>query len=110
MKLVFICSPYQGDIEMNVIKARRFCYFAFKKNVTPFAPHLHFTQFLDENINEEREAGITMGMEFLDHCDEIWIFGRLLSEGMDRELKKALQLKKKVRYFNDQCQELEESK
>jgi hypothetical protein len=106
MKLVFICSPYQGDIEVNTIRARRYCFFAYSQGVVPFAPHLLFTQFLDENISKEREAGIQLGLEILEKCDEIWIFGNLLSEGMKKELYSAITRRKPIRYFNESCQEV----
>ena len=38
--LVFICSPYAGDIERNTENARRYCRFAVSKNCIPVAPHL----------------------------------------------------------------------
>ena len=41
----------------------------------PIAPHLLFPQFLNEGIEEERRLGITMGMELLALCDEVWVFG-----------------------------------
>lgn len=109
MKLIFICSPYRGDMELNTARARRYCHFAYAEGYVPFAPHIHNTQFLEDGMFEEREAGILLGLEVLCKCDELWLFGSLLTEGMETELKMALRLKKHVRYFNDKCQEVEKN-
>ena len=40
--LVYICSPYSGDVEGNIKKARSFCRFALDQNCIPIAPILCF--------------------------------------------------------------------
>ena len=106
MDLVFICSPYAGDIETNTIKAREYCRWAtLCRGVVPFAPHLMNTQFLEEFIPEERELGINLGLEVLKFCKELWAFGSLMSNGMTIELKRARELDILVRYFDDDCVE-----
>ena len=37
--LVFICSPYAGDMEGNARRAREYCRFAVAQNCIPLAPH-----------------------------------------------------------------------
>lgn len=63
--LIFICSPYRGDVESNLENARRYCRFAIRRGGIPYAPHLLFTQFLDDSVAHEREAGIKMGLSML---------------------------------------------
>ena len=38
--LVYVCSPYSGDVEANTEAARRYCRFAVDKGYIPVAPHL----------------------------------------------------------------------
>ena len=38
--LVYICSPYAGDIDKNIYRARAFSRFAVEKRYIPIAPHL----------------------------------------------------------------------
>ena len=45
--VVYICSPYAGDVERNVLRARRYCRYAADQGFIPLAPHLLFPQFLD---------------------------------------------------------------
>ena len=38
--IVYICSPYAGDVEANVENARRYSCFAVDAGYIPIAPHL----------------------------------------------------------------------
>ncbi|MEG0952326.1 MAG: DUF4406 domain-containing protein [Niameybacter sp.] len=104
MKMVYICSPLRGDMEMNIQRANRFCRFTARNEVLPLAPHTIFTQWLDDTDPDEREAGIYLGLELLTKCDEVWVFGSRISEGMTREIGLAVKLKKPVLYYNNKCE------
>ena len=58
--LIFVCSPYRGDMETNTQNARQYCRLVMEQGGIPFAPHLLFTQFLDDAIPKERERGLRM--------------------------------------------------
>lgn len=92
MKFVYVCSPYRGDVERNVAKAHGYCRFAVTQGVIPLAPHIYFTQFLDDDIPEERLAGLRIGLNILERCDELWVFGTRISKGMKAEIRAAEQL------------------
>lgn len=96
--LVYICSPYAGDTGKNTENARRYCRFAVNRNSIPIAPHLLFPQFMNEEA--ERENALFMGSVLLGKCDEMWVFGNTISNGMRQEITKAEAFKKKVRYFS----------
>lgn len=51
--LIYVCSPYSGDIDKNTANARMYSRFAVAKNTIPFAPHLLLPQY----ISEEHERG-----------------------------------------------------
>ena len=89
--LIFVCSPYRGDKETNTQNARRYCRLVLKQGGIPFAPHLLFTQFLDEGKAEERRLGLHLGAEMLRLCDELWAFGKP-TEGMRMEIEQAERL------------------
>ena len=84
-KKVFICSPFRGDMEGNAKKATAYSRMAYEAGYLPIAPHLLFPQFLDEGNPAERQAGISMGLELLLCCDEVWVFGKA-TEGMAEEI------------------------
>lgn len=53
--LVYICSPYSGDTEANIKKAKDFCRYALDQGQIPLAPHLMFPQFMKDANPDERE-------------------------------------------------------
>jgi len=96
-KRVFICSRYAGDIERNVDAAVALCRIAVDAGCAPFAPHLIYTRFVDDADPVERELGISMGLRFMEVCDEVWVYtGDGISEGMRREIAHARRLAKTV--------------
>lgn len=95
---VFICSPFRGDMERNAKKAAAYSRMACEQGYLPIAPHLLFPQFLNEGIEEERQIGISMGLELLLCCDEVWVFGEA-TEGMRAEIAYAVGQGKKIRFM-----------
>lgn len=91
-RLVYIASPYAGDIEKNVAFAKAACRYAAAQGCTPVAVHLMYPQFLDDQVPEEREAGLRMGRRVLAACDEIWLCGERMSAGMKAEEAEAKRL------------------
>ena len=104
--LVYICSPYSDDILNNERKARVFSRFAVRKGAIPIAPHLLYPQFLDENDPRDRELGLFFGLVLLTKCEEVWVFGGRVSPGMAREIEKAKSKAIPIRYFNEDCKEV----
>lgn len=90
MKKVFISSPFRGDVEGNTEKACAYSRAAYEEGCIPIAPHLLFPQFLNENEEKERAAGIAMGLELMLDCDEVWVFGAA-TEGMEQEIRFAVE-------------------
>ena len=96
-KRVFICSRYIGDIEHNIEVALALCRVAVKAGHAPFAPHLLYTRFLDEDDPAQRELGISLGLRFMEACDEVWVYAAEgVSDGMRREMEHARHLGKPV--------------
>ena len=60
MMKIFICSPYQGNIEENKKKAAYYAKIVAKAGNVPVAPHIYFPTFLDEKNPNERMTGIEM--------------------------------------------------
>lgn len=103
--LVYICSPYAGDVKQNVHMARVYSRFAVRNTCIPLAPHLLFPQFMDDGIPSERELALFMGMVLLTKCEQVWVFGRVISEGMQAEIAKAEKKNIPVRYFTEELEE-----
>lgn len=101
--VVYICSPYAGDIDGNTEKARKYSRFAVHNGVIPIAPHLLFPQFMEEET--ERDLAMFMNMVLITKCRELWVFGSHVSEGMQAEIDKAEQRNMKIRYFTEEMEE-----
>ena len=92
MKTIYICSPLRGDIENNLVAARRYCRSVALNGHIPIAPHVYCTQFLDDTVPTERDTGMKIGLELLQFCDELWVFGDRISDGMKCEILEAKRL------------------
>ena len=105
--LVYICSPFSGDIENNNKRTRAFCRFVLDKGNIPLAPHLLFPQFMDDSNEKERDLAIFMDIILMGKCQEVWVLGDVISRGMSIEIEKAKKRRQLVRYFNKDFEEVE---
>ncbi|MEL7635421.1 MAG: DUF4406 domain-containing protein [Sporomusa sphaeroides] len=101
---MYVCSPLRGDIETNVRRAHGYCRFVIHQGALPLAPHAIFTAFLDDTIPQERQLGMALGMELLKRSDELWVFGKRISEGMLAEIEAATACSLQVHYFDERCE------
>lgn len=102
IKKIFVCSPYRGDVDRNINYVKNICRYIIFHGHAPFAPHLHYTRFLNEDLEYERTAGILCGLEFLKCCDELWYFDKYgVTEGMKIEIEEARSLGIMVRKVTD---------
>jgi hypothetical protein len=90
MKLIYVASPYAGDIERNIEFAKEACRFVMNEGHAFFAPHLLYPQVLDEDDPAGRQLGLDMGMAALAKCDELWVFGETMSAGMRGEIEEGI--------------------
>lgn len=104
--LVYICSPYAGDTEGNAARARKYSRFAYEQKTIPIAPHLLYPQFMRDDEPDEREDAMFFNYVLLGKCRELWVFGNVISEGMQREIDTAEKRKQKIRWFSEDCREV----
>lgn len=102
MKLVYICSPLRGDVEANVRRAARYSAYAAGCGVIPIAPHVAWNGIFDDTVPEKRETALRLGLELLKRCDEVWVMGNEISQGMRGEIDEAARLHKATVYVLDE--------
>jgi len=107
--IVYICSPYAGDVESNVRAAQRYSRFAVDCGYLPIAPHLLFPQFMNDRDVKERQLGLFFGNVLMSKCAEVWVFGSRISSGMEAEIERAKRKNYTVRYFNSDLKEVTEN-
>lgn len=108
--IVYVCSPFSGNVEENTANAREYCRFAVERGYIPVAPHLLYPQFLNDNDPVERELGMHFGNVLMSHCAEVWVFGETISTGMDAEIRRAKRKNYRLRYFNSTLEEVPDIK
>lgn len=104
--IVYICSPYAGDVEANVKAAQKYSRFAVDSGCIPIAPHLLFPQFMDDNNVSDRKLGLFFGTVLMSKCAELWVFGDTVSRGMAAEIERAKKKHYPIRYFDTDMKEV----
>jgi hypothetical protein len=105
MKLVYIASPYHAntpeEMERNRQAAHAACEEAYRLGrlngikIIPVTPIGNFP-YLDDNKPDERAQALHMGIALLSKCDELWVAGGRVSEGMKGEIRAAVRMEKPV--------------
>ena len=103
--IVYICSPYAGDVEANVKAAQRYSRFAVDTGYLPVAPHLLFPQFMNDRDIKERQLAMFFGNVLMSKCAEVWVFGSYISNGMEAEIERAKRKNYSIRYFSTDLKE-----
>ena len=106
MRKIYVCSALRGNQEENIKLARIYCEYVVRESGhLPVAPHIYFTQFLEDNNSQDREFGINAGLSLLSECDELWYFGDRVTRGMTNEICFALKHGIRVKYIPEHLYE-----
>ena len=104
--LIYICSPYSGNVAANVELARAFCAFAVTQRVIPLAPHLLFPQLMDDADSDQRELAMFFNRVLLSKCDGIWVYIARGSPGMRTEIDWVQGMGLPVSFFDADFEEV----
>ena len=91
---IYVCSPYRAKTDEQFKRQLEYTKAIAKECVlaghSVIVPHLYYTRFLDDEVQEERELGIASAIGLLDACDLMLINTRYgISEGMMQEIRHA---------------------
>lgn len=95
MDKVYLISRYRADneedLEFNKKVARYFCRQIIEEGNVPVAPHLYYTQFLDEECPDDRAAGLYLGIRDLRESKEylLIVIDGVISQGMAGEIEEV---------------------
>lgn len=115
MEKTYIISRYRADsekeLEFNRNVARYFCRQLIDEDKIPVAPHLFYTQFLDDRFEEERELGLDLGLWELSESKEflLVVIDGKISEGMAAEIAQVSRLGMYGRIVSMTHKEIEEA-
>ena len=98
MDKVYVISRYRASDykqqEFNKEVARYFCRKIVEDGDVPVAPHLFYTQFLDDNYPDERQCGLELGIWELQNANKflLVVIDGIISEGMRNEIAEVSRL------------------
>ncbi len=95
--IVYICSPLSAPTEegirQNMEKAAHYARLVSGTfGCRAIAPHSFLPEYLDDNIPDEREAGLAFGLSVLKLSKAVIVCGSRISSGMRGEIKMAGEL------------------
>jgi len=104
MLRVFVCSPFAGSAserEENVKTAVAICQALCAAGAAPFAPHLFFPAFLNDEYHDDRALGFACGLAWLDAADAVVVYtGRGITSGMEAEINHAMRVGKPIAFLD----------
>ena len=100
MKKVYLCAPLSVDVTANLEKIRQYCRYALLCGTAPVVPHF-YAECLDDNDPKDREIGLAAGLSLLWFCDELWLFGDTVTDGMKNELQFCKNLNIRIRKITE---------
>ena len=106
-EIVFCASPFRDETLEGMLNnqdfIRDFNARLFQKTgEVGFSPHLYCPQFLDDFIDEERDAGIHLGTEvLLKCCVRMYVVGSRITKGMQFEIEMAEALQMPIIHVPD---------
>lgn len=104
-KRAYICSPLSAitkEVRQQNMEKAKFYLMQIKRlyHCRTFASHAHLPLMLDDEIPEEREAALQIGMILLTLCDVLVVCGPYISAGMAGETKAAFEKGKEVYWYD----------
>ena len=100
MRKVYICAPLGDDVKENLEKVKRYTRYALICGTAPVVPHF-YALCLNDYDQKERDIGIAAGLGMLWFCDELWVCGDVVTEGMQTEINFCKNLNIRMKYVNE---------
>lgn len=91
-RLVYICDPLRGDVEQNIEFARQQAQEVFQTGEIPVCPHLMFPPIADPGDAVEDQAARDMGLRLVEICQQVNVYGKTCTAGMQEEIDLAKKL------------------
>jgi hypothetical protein len=101
MKKVYIAHALSGAWNEGVKAAKQYSLRAAMAGYMPIAPYVLMDGILDDENETHRKLGMSLDMQQLRNCDEIWLCGERISAGMMDEKEMAALLHLKEKRFTD---------
>jgi hypothetical protein len=88
--LAYLAHPIAGDVRANLVRYKAWLRYLQTRHPTLafIAPSIDWIEVCGDRDDNaaERERGLARCCQVVARCDEIWLVGSRLSQGMEREL------------------------
>ncbi len=88
-KLVYICTPLQGDMAKNIEFAQQKATEVFQNGSIPLSPLLMFAAPKDPTQSQTVQE---MGLRLIESCNEVHVYGPEWTEEMWKDIRHAMEL------------------
>lgn len=102
-RVVYICAPYSGDVNLNTARAITLARKAYEEGYTVITPHVMFP-FCDDST--DRAEVLEMCKHLVRRSSEIWVLGDIITDGMAEEIITACCSYNTLRCFDPCMNEL----
>jgi hypothetical protein len=85
--VIYVCHPYSDSPEINRLKVIPVCRALVNAGHVPVCVHLLMHHYMDEVT--ERGKIMDQCLMLISRCDEVWVFSKEISLGMEEEIKFA---------------------
>lgn len=89
-KLVYICAPLHGDVERNIEFASQKAQEVFQAGNIPVCPHIMLPSLADPENVDQYLAAQRMSLRLVESCQQVNVYGTVLSERMWAEIDHAI--------------------
>lgn len=98
---VIVETPFAGNRERNAAYLKAAMKDCTDRGEAPFASHMLYTQFLDDDIPEERRAGMEAGFVWGDVAEACVVYGDFgvsdgMVEGMAQAMKRCQSIERRM--------------
>ena len=98
MRIIYIAHPIAGNVEANLKSIRAIVKDINEKyhDVVPLVSYYADVVSLGDDVPELRARGIKNGLAIIkkkEFLDEMWVFGKVISPGVKKEIITALECK-----------------
>ena len=88
-KLVYICTPLRGEAEQNITLAKETARVVFQGGDIPICPNLLFTLIATPGDPVQEQAAQEMGLRLVELCQQVNVYGPVLTPKMQAETQRA---------------------
>ena len=100
LKKVYIYAPLNDQPEQDLAQVKRYAGYALKCGTAPVVPHF-YAECSPGTNKQLRQLIQATALSLIWVCDEVWVFGDQLTDGMSAEIRHAKALNINIRTFSD---------